>query len=149
MRKALYILGGPNLNLLGQREPEIYGHLTLSDIENACENLCQSLGFALVFRQSNHEGDLVDWIQEAGKKAAALLINPAAYTHTSVALHDALKMLSIPIIELHLSNPAARETFRHVSLTGQLASGSIAGFGVQSYLLGIQAAKSLIDEQTD
>jgi len=107
-----YLLNGPNLNLLGTREPEIYGSTTLGDIEKACEAKAQALGFALEFRQSNTEGTLVDWVQEAGVKGVGLIINPGAYTHTSVALLDALSAVSIPKIELHLSNIHAREEFR-------------------------------------
>ena len=111
MSKPIYVLSGPNLNLLGIREPEIYGHQTLDDVRKLCEARAASLGREVVFRQSNHEGELVDWIQEARESACALVINPAAYGHTSVAILDALKMLNVPIVECHLSNPAAREAF--------------------------------------
>jgi len=113
MSKPIYVLSGPNLNLLGVREPEIYGKETLDDVRKLCERRAGALGREIVFRQSNHEGELVDWVQEARAKACALVINPAGYGHTSVALLDALKTLDIPIVECHLSNPAARETFRH------------------------------------
>ena len=114
---VIHVLNGPNLNLLGVREPDIYGRDTLADIERRCIEAADGIegGATVVFRQTNHEGVLVDWIQEAREAASALIINPAAYGHTSVALHDALKTLSIPVIELHLSNPAAREAFRHHS----------------------------------
>jgi 3-dehydroquinate dehydratase-2 len=144
MSKPIYVLNGPNLNLLGVREPEIYGHDTLSDIETRCRSLLEGTGHGLVFRQSNHEGELVDWIQEARTEACALIINPAAYTHTSVALHDALKALSVPIIECHLSNPHARESFRHHSYVSLAANGVIAGFGAIGYELAIRAVLSLV-----
>ena len=140
MSKPVYILNGPNLNLLGQREPEIYGSSTLADVEALCAKACKDQGYSLKFYQTNIEGELVDKIQEAGAKGAALLINPAAYTHTSIALYDALKTLTIPVIEIHLSQPAARESFRQISYVAQAATGTISGFGVNSYLLGIKAA---------
>jgi len=143
-QKTIYVLNGPNLNLLGVREPEIYGHDTLADIESRCAALLEGTNFTLVFRQSNHEGQLVDWIQEARTKACALIINPAAYTHTSVALHDALKALSIPIIECHLSNPHTREPFRHHSYVSLAANGVIAGFGAIGYELAIRAVLSQV-----
>jgi len=144
--KPIYVLNGPNLNLLGSREPEIYGHLTLAEIEQACAARAGQLGRGIVFRQSNIEGELVDWLQEARDKAVAVVLNAGAYTHTSVALHDAIKAIKIPVIETHLSNPAAREDFRHVSLVGQAAKGVIAGFGATSYLLAIEAAALLANE---
>lgn len=144
MSKPIYVLNGPNLNLLGVREPEIYGHDTLSDIETRCRTLLEGTGYGLVFRQSNHEGELVDWIQEARTEACALIINPAAYTHTSVALHDALKALGVPIIECHLSNPHARESFRHHSYVSLAANRVIAGFGAIGYELAIRAVLSLV-----
>lgn len=143
-QKTIYVLNGPNLNLLGAREPEIYGYDTLADIESRCVALLEGTDFGLVFRQSNHEGQLVDWIQEARTKACALILNPAAYTHTSVALYDALKALSIPIIECHLSNPHARETFRHHSYVSLAATGVIAGFGAIGYELAIRAILSQV-----
>ncbi len=144
MTKPIYILNGPNLNLLGQREPEIYGHQTLGDIETACRATAKAAGYALEFRQSNIEGEIVDQIQEAGAKATALIINPAAYTHTSVAIHDAVKALSIPSIEIHLSQPAKRESFRHRSLVSEAVTGTISGFGANSYQLGLHAAINLL-----
>ncbi len=140
MTNAIYILNGPNLNLLGTREPEIYGHHTLDDVRTMCESVCTNHNYSLEFHQTNIEGELVDLVQTAGKKGAALLINPAAYTHTSVALYDALKSLTIPIIEVHISQPAARESFRQISYTAQAATGTISGFGVNSYILALQAA---------
>lgn len=140
MAKHIYILNGPNLNLLGQREPEIYGSQTLKDVEDQCAQVCADNGYEMSFHQSNIEGELVNWVQEAGQEGAALVINPAAYTHTSVALFDAIKAIDIPTIEVHLSQPAAREAFRQVSYVGQAATGTISGFGINSYLLGLKAA---------
>jgi 3-dehydroquinate dehydratase-2 len=145
--KPIYVLNGPNLNLLGTREPDIYGHATLADIEKACIERAQQLGQTIVFRQSNVEGELVNWLQEARDKAVAVILNAGAYTHTSVALHDAIKAIGVPVIETHLSNPASREVFRHVSLVGQAAKGVIAGFGATSYLLAIEAAALLAQQQ--
>jgi 3-dehydroquinate dehydratase-2 len=141
--KPIYVLSGPNLNLLGVREPDIYGKTTLEDIRAACVDLAKDLGFPLEFRQSNHEGVLVDWIQEARTEASAVVINPAAYGHTSVALLDALKTLSIPVVECHLSHLATREAFRHQTYVSQAATGIIAGFGAKSYELAVQAAAHL------
>ncbi|MEX6633594.1 type II 3-dehydroquinate dehydratase [Hyphococcus lacteus] len=145
--KTIYVLNGPNLNLLGQREPEIYGSDTLADIETACTACSRGLGLTIEFRQSNSEGDLVDWVQEANSKGAGLIINPAAYTHTSIALLDALKAASIPKIELHLSNIHAREAFRQHSVTAAAADGVIMGFGATGYRLAIEALKSLIENR--
>ena len=146
---VIHVLNGPNLNLLGVREPEIYGRETLADIEARCLRAATAIDAdaTVVFRQSNHEGVLVDWIQEAREAASALIINPAAYGHTSVALHDALKTLSIPVIELHLSNPATREAFRHHSHVSSVATGVIAGFGPAGYDLAVQAALTKIRER--
>lgn len=144
--RPIYVLNGPNLNLLGSREPAIYGHVTLAEIEQACVERARQLGRGVVFRQSNVEGELVDWLHEARDNAAAVVLNAGAYTHTSVALHDAVKAIGIPVIETHLSNPAAREDFRHVSLVGKAAKGVIAGFGATSYLLAIEAAALLANE---
>ena len=144
MGKPIYVLSGPNLNLLGTREPEIYGHQTLEDVRVLCEARARSLGYEVVFRQSNHEGALVDWIQEAREAACALVINPAAYGHTSIALLDALKMLSIPVVECHLSNPAAREAFRRETYVSLAATGLVSGFGANSYELAVEAAAGLV-----
>jgi 3-dehydroquinate dehydratase-2 len=141
--KPIYVLNGPNLNLLGVREPEIYGKTTLDDICQDCIDLGKALGFKVDFRQTNHEGVLVDWIQEARTAASALVINPAAFGHTSVALLDALKTLSIPIVECHLSHLATREDFRHQTFVSKAAAGIVAGFGAKSYALAIQAAAHL------
>ncbi len=143
MPKPIYVLSGPNLNLLGTREPEIYGHQTLDDVRSLCEARATSLGFEVVFRQSNHEGELVDWIQEARNDACALVLNPAAYGHTSIAILDALKMLSIPVVECHLSNPAAREAFRRKTYVSLVATGVVSGFGAASYELAVEAAAGL------
>ncbi|HRH21164.1 MAG TPA: type II 3-dehydroquinate dehydratase [Brevundimonas sp.] len=142
MAKPLYVLNGPNLNRLGSREPDIYGSDTLADVQAACERRAGSV--QVVFRQSNHEGELIDWIQESGDKACALVINPAGYGHTSVALLDALRTLSIPIVECHLSNPAAREEFRQVSFVSPAATGIVSGFGLTSYELAVEAALRLV-----
>ena len=129
MSKPIYVLSGPNLNLLGVREPEIYGHDTLADVQARCEQRAKAKGLTIVFRQSNHEGELIDWVQEAREKGCALVINPAGYGHTSVALLDALKTLTIPIVECHLSNLAAREDFRRKTYVSLAATGVVSGFG--------------------
>jgi 3-dehydroquinate dehydratase-2 len=143
MSKPIYVLSGPNLNLLGVREPDIYGRATLDEIKSACEARAAAMGRQIVFRQSNHEGELIDWVQEARTAAGALVINAAGYGHTSVALHDALKMLAIPVIDCHLSNPAAREPFRHASYVAIAATGVVSGFGAMSYELAVEAACGL------
>lgn len=141
---TIFVLNGPNLNLLGLREPEIYGHDTLDDIAGRMEDRARELGFDVEFRQSNHEGHLIDWLHEANAdRAKAVVLNPGGFTHTSVALHDAVKAISIPVIEVHLSNPHARESFRHRSYVGQAAKGTIAGFGALGYLLALDAAAKL------
>ncbi len=137
MNKPLYVLNGPNLNLLGTREPEIYGSATLLDVENMCKNRAAEFNYEIDFRQSNHEGELVDWIQEARDKASGIIINAAAFTHTSVAIHDALKSVSVPKIEVHISNPATRECFRHTSFVAPASTSVVAGFGINSYDLAI------------
>lgn len=142
---VLYVLNGPNLNLLGVREPHIYGRETLADIQAICEAAAE--GATVVFRQSNREGELIDWVQEARTNASALVINPAGYGHTSVSLLDALKALTIPVVECHLSNPAAREEFRRHSYVSLAATGVIAGFGAQSYELAVKAALRLARER--
>lgn len=143
MSKPIYVLSGPNLNLLGAREPEIYGHQTLDDVKRLCEARASALGCTIDFRQSNHEGELIDWIQEARTKACAVVINPAGYGHTSVAILDALKMVGVPVIECHLSNPAAREAFRHQTYVSLAATGVVSGFGAASYELAVEAAAGL------
>ena len=143
MSKPIYVLSGPNLNLLGEREPEIYGHASLEDIRRLCEARAAAKGRQVVFRQSNHEGELIDWVQEARMEGAAVVINAAGYGHTSVALHDALRTLSIPVIDCHLSNPAAREEFRRASFVSLVAAGVVSGFGPASYELAVEAAGGL------
>ncbi|HWA61226.1 MAG TPA: type II 3-dehydroquinate dehydratase [Caulobacteraceae bacterium] len=143
MSNPIYVLSGPNLNLLGVREPEIYGRQTLDDIRLLCEARAKAHGRTVVFRQSNHEGQLIDWVQEARTQACALIINPAGYGHTSVALLDALKTLAIPVIECHLSNPAAREEFRRTTYVSLAATGVVSGFGAASYELAVEAACGL------
>ncbi|TVQ55745.1 MAG: type II 3-dehydroquinate dehydratase [Rhodobacteraceae bacterium] len=140
----IWLLNGPNLNLLGVREPAVYGRATLADCEALARARAGALGATLDFRQSNHEGVLVDWIQAARDGADALILNAGAYTHTSVAIHDALKAFEGPVIELHLSNPHAREPFRHRSFVGPVARGVIAGFGAQGYALAVDAAAGLL-----
>jgi 3-dehydroquinate dehydratase II len=140
--KALF-LNGPNLNLLGTRQPEVYGRQTLADIEALVRARATELGVEIDFRQSNHEGELVTWIQEARGRFDAIVLNAAAYTHTSVALRDAIAAVSIPTVEIHLSNIHAREEFRHRSLIAPVCRGQISGFGFQSYLLGLQAVVTL------
>jgi 3-dehydroquinate dehydratase II len=138
------VLNGPNLNLLGSREPEIYGHDTLDTIAAALDDQAQALGLEIDLRQSNHEGHLVDWLHEAGsRRVLAVILNAGALTHTSIALHDAVKAIPVPVIEVHLSNPHAREAFRHHSFISSVARGTICGFGAGSYRLALDAAASL------
>ncbi len=139
-KKKILVLNGPNLNLLGQRQPDIYGRLTLDQINTRIRALAKELGVGVEIRQSNNEGELVTWIQEAPKQFGAIVINPAAYTHSSVALRDAISAAGLPAIEVHLSNIHKREEFRKYSYIAGVALGQIAGFGVQSYLLGLRAA---------
>ena len=144
MAKPIYVLNGPNLNLLGTREPEIYGAETLDDIAGRLEDQARGLGVSVEVRQSNHEGHLIDWLHEAQAEGAkAVLLNAGGLTHTSVALHDAIKAVKVPVIEVHLSNPATREAFRHHSYVGMAAKGTIAGFGALSYELALDAAARL------
>jgi 3-dehydroquinate dehydratase-2 len=140
----VYVLNGPNLNLLGMREPEIYGRATLGDIEQAVAARAKTHGLDIVFRQSNHEGVLVDWIQEARAKGSGVIINPGAYSHTSIAIYDAFKALDKPIIEVHLSNPHQREAFRHRDYVSQVAKGVIVGLGMSGYLFAVDAMAELI-----
>ena len=145
-KKKILVLNGPNLNLLGKRQPEVYGTLTLAQIEQRIRALAKELVIEIEVRQSNSEGELVTWIQEAANKFGAIVINPAAYTHTSLAMRDAVSAVGIPTVEIHISNIHKREPFRHHSFIAEVAVGQIAGFGVDSYLLGLRAAADLIQE---
>jgi 3-dehydroquinate dehydratase II len=144
MTQTVFVLNGPNLNLLGTREPEIYGTTTLDDIGAMLADRAGELGLAIDMRQSNHEGHLVDWIHEAAATGAkAVLLNAGAFTHTSVALLDAIKSVTVPVIEVHLSNPHTREAFRHKSYVGMAAKATVAGFGALSYVLALEGAAKL------
>ena len=144
MTQTILVLNGPNLNMLGTREPEIYGADTLDDIAERLTTRGKELGFEVDVRQSNHEGHLVDWLQESqGWGVKAILLNAGALTHTSVAIHDAIKAINVPVIEVHLSNPLSREDFRHASFVGRAARGTISGFGAMSYMLALEAAAGL------
>jgi 3-dehydroquinate dehydratase-2 len=144
MSETVFVLNGPNLNLLGSREPEIYGSQTLDDIGAMLSEQADKLGLAIDMRQSNHEGHLIDWLHEAQATGAkAVILNPGGYTHTSVALRDAVSSIKVPVIEVHLSNPDAREDFRHKSLVSAACKGSVRGFGGASYTLALDAAARL------
>ncbi|NML73967.1 type II 3-dehydroquinate dehydratase [Rhizobium sp. S-51] len=143
MSKTIFVLNGPNLNALGKREPGIYGGKTLADIEADCIAAGLELGFTVDFRQTNHEGMLVDWLHEAGEKAVGVAINAGAYTHTSIALHDAIRAIGVPVVEVHISNVHAREEFRHTSMIAPAAKGVICGFGPHSYILALHALKNI------
>jgi 3-dehydroquinate dehydratase II len=145
-KKKILVLNGPNLNLLGKRQPEIYGRLTLAEIEQQTRALAKEIGVEIDFRQSNSEGELVTWIQEAASRFDAIVINPAAYTHTSLAMRDAISAVGIPAVEIHISNIHKREPFRHHSYIAEVAVGQIAGFGADSYLLGLRAAFDLVEK---
>ncbi len=145
MNKTVFVLNGPNLNMLGKREPGIYGGKTLKDIGDDCLAAGRELGLTIEFRQSNHEGTLVDWLHEADERAVGVAFNAGAYTHTSVALHDAIRAISIPVVEVHISNVHAREEFRHRSMIAPACKGVICGFGPTSYLLALHALKSITD----
>ena len=145
---TLFVLNGPNLNLLGSREPAVYGHHTLADVQTLCAEACAKAGFDLRFHQSNHEGELVDWLHEAGRlhqqgQLAGVVLNAGAYTHTSIALHDAIKGTGVPLVELHISNVFAREAFRHHSTISAVALAVVCGFGVQGYALAIDGLARL------
>jgi 3-dehydroquinate dehydratase-2 len=146
MSRIVYVLNGPNLNLLGKRQPHIYGHETLADVEAECRRTAAELALEIVFHQSNREYEIIDWIHEARERAGGIVINPAAFTHTSVAILDALNACDIPIIEVHISNVHKREAFRHHSYVSTIASGVIAGFGTQGYPLALQRLARLIDD---
>lgn len=145
MSKIIYILNGPNLNLLGKRQPEIYGHDTLVDVENKCADLGKSMGLKCRFLQSNHEGELVDWVHEARENGAGIIINAAAFTHTSIAILDALNTFDGPVIEVHISQIHKREEFRHLSYVSMRADAVLAGFGVHGYELALRQMDHLIN----
>jgi 3-dehydroquinate dehydratase-2 len=147
MSRLVYVLNGPNLNLLGKRQPHIYGHETLADVERDCRKLAEELNLELRFHQSNREYELIDWIHEAREDGAGIVINPAAFTHTSVALLDALNTFEGPVIECHISQVHKREAFRHHSYVSMRSDGVIAGFGTQGYQLGLRRIAKLIDDQ--
>lgn len=149
MPQLVYVLNGPNLNLLGKRQPEIYGSETLADVERACAALGDELGLSVRFLQSNHEGEIVTWIQEAREAAAAIVINPAAYTHTSVAILDALHAFEGPVFEVHISNVHKRESFRHRSYVSLRADGVIAGCGTEGYRLALRRVATLLSVARD
>jgi 3-dehydroquinate dehydratase II len=142
--KTIYVLNGPNLNLLGTREPEKYGRATLADVERLCRDAARRFGLAVEFRQSNHEGAIVDWIQEAREKAAGIVLNPAGFTTTSVAILDAILAVQIPVIEVHITNIHARESFRHDSYVSRVARAVICGFGVDGYRLAISGLAAMV-----
>ena len=143
---SVYILNGPNLNLLGRREPQVYGHETLADVEAGCRTLAAELGLQIVFRQTNSEGQLIDWIHEARENGCAIIINPAALTHTSIAVMDALKSCECPVIEVHLTNVHRRENFRHRSYVSLAATAVMAGFGTHGYELALHHVARLAPE---
>ncbi|MEE3295426.1 MAG: type II 3-dehydroquinate dehydratase [Pseudomonadota bacterium] len=139
MKKKIYILNGPNLNLLGEREPEIYGRSSLKDVEKSLNKIAKTNNIEIVFEQSNHEGELIELIQTASKESKGIIINPAGYTHTSIAIYDALLSSKLPIIEVHLSNIYKRENFRHISYVSKAADGIISGLGVEGYIFALKA----------
>lgn len=145
--KKILVIHGPNLNLLGKREPGIYGTVTLDQINMKLTGLAEAAGIELIIKQSNHEGIIVDWIQESMGQVAAIVINPGAFTHYSIAIRDALAAVALPVVEVHLSNIHQREEFRHHSVIAPVAIGQITGFGADSYYLGLQAALSLISKE--
>jgi 3-dehydroquinate dehydratase-2 len=142
--KPIFILNGPNLNLLGQRQPEVYGKATLEDVAEGCASVAEELGLTIRFHQSNHEGQIIDWIHQARSDGAGIIINPAAYTHTSIALFDALSAFDGPVLEVHISNIHRRETFRHHSFVSPRADGVIAGFGTEGYVLALRRMATLL-----
>ncbi len=144
MSNIVYVLNGPNLNMLGGREPGHYGTTTLDDIHSACAKVAPELGVEIDFRQTNHEGELVDWIQEAGSAAAGIVLNPAAYGHTSIAIHDAIRAVKLPVIEVHVSNIYAREEFRRHTMVSSVAKGVICGFGGHGYVLALRAIAQIL-----
>jgi 3-dehydroquinate dehydratase-2 len=149
MTQTILVLNGPNLNMLGKREPGIYGAATLADIEQACLREAKALKLKIEFRQSNHEGDLIDWVQEASLQGAMVLINPGAYTHTSIALQDAIRAAQVTVVEVHLSNIHAREAFRHHSFVSPVAKGVLCGFGADGYVMGLRALAAFAAQGTN
>jgi 3-dehydroquinate dehydratase-2 len=148
MAKTVYVLNGPNLNLLGTREPQTYGRATLKDVEQLCRDTAKQHKLEVEFRQSNHEGELVDWVHEAGaKKAAGVVINAGGYTHSSVAIRDAVSAITVPVFEVHISNVFAREDFRHFSHIAPVAKGTLCGFGVNGYALAIGGLAAMLDDK--
>ncbi|RPF91296.1 MAG: type II 3-dehydroquinate dehydratase [Rhizobiales bacterium TMED168] len=147
MKKLIYILNGPNLNLLGEREPEIYGSSSIDDIKNLTEEFVKSKSVEIIFKQSNHEGELIELIHDARKKSHGLIINPAGYTHTSVAIYDALLSLNVPIIEVHISNIYKREKFRHSSYVSMAADSVISGFGIDGYIFALESIIKTIENK--
>jgi 3-dehydroquinate dehydratase II len=145
---TIYVLNGPNLNLLGRREPEVYGRSTLAEIAEAVTSHARRLGLAVDFRHSNHEGELIDWLQEARTKAAGVILNAAGYSHTSIGILDACRMLDLPLIEVHLSNPYRREPYRRRSFISEAATGVICGLGPTGYLLAVDALAGILKEKT-
>ena len=145
MSKLIYILNGPNLNLLGTREPEIYGRMTLADVKSMCKERAKGRGLKIFFEQSNNETQIIDWVHQAIDDADGIIINPAAFTHTSVAILDALKNVPAPIIELHISNTHQREPFRHHSYVTQAATGLILGFGINGYVMAVDAMANMLE----
>jgi 3-dehydroquinate dehydratase-2 len=143
----ILVLNGPNLNLLGTRQPEIYGAATLDDVESLCAETAEQLGLAIDFRQTNLEGELITWVQQARGRAAGIVINPAGYSHTSIALMDALKAVDLPVVEVHISNIHRREEFRHLSYVSKAATGVIAGLGIHGYALALSALAELLAEE--
>jgi len=143
----ILVLNGPNLNLLGTRQPEIYGAATLDDVESLCAETAEQLGLAIDFRQTNLEGELITWVQQARGQAAGIVINPAGYSHTSIALMDALKAVDLPVVEVHISNIHRREEFRHLSYVSKAATGVIAGLGIHGYALALSALAELLAEE--
>ena len=147
MKKLIYILNGPNLNLLGEREPEIYGSSSIDDIKNLTEEFVKAKSVEIIFKQSNHEGELIELIHDARKKSHGLIINPAGYTHTSVAIYDALLSLNVPIIEVHISNIYKREKFRHSSYVSMAADSVISGFGIDGYIFALESIIKTIENK--
>jgi len=141
------VLNGPNLNLLGTRQPEVYGAATLDDVESLCAEVAEQLGLAIDFRQTNGEGELITWVQECRGRADGIIINPAGYSHTSIALMDALKAVDLPVVEVHISNIHRREEFRHLSYVSKVATGVIAGLGVQGYALALRAMAEIVAQE--